>query len=113
MKGKKALPSAPSIASTASKRHTRRTIHREIDLLGMGDRLTDKDILCWLNEKLYHMEMDDPRVWTLALSYIKRSSRWTQAVESTPQWTTWVGAIAIFSWSTTMTNKGCIGLIVA
>ena len=28
--------------------------------LGVGDWLTDKDILCWLHQELYHMEIDKP-----------------------------------------------------
>ena len=48
----------------------------------MGDWLTDKDIVCWLNQELCHMEIDEPRVWTLVLLYIKRLSRYMQRVES-------------------------------
>ena len=29
-------------------------------------------MLCWLNHELYHMEIDEPRAWTLAVAYIKR-----------------------------------------
>ena len=44
----------------------------------------DKDILCWLNQELYHVEIDEPRVWTLAVTYMKRLSMWIQMVEMRP-----------------------------
>ena len=48
----------------------------------MGNWLTDKDILCWLNQELCHMEIDEPCVWTLAATSIKTGSTWMQIVES-------------------------------
>ena len=39
-------------------------------------------MLCWLNQELYHMEIDESHAWTLAVAYIKRVSRWMQIVES-------------------------------
>ena len=44
--------------------------------------MTDKDIVCWLNQELCHMEINEPRAWTLALLYIKRLSRYMLRVES-------------------------------
>ena len=38
--------------------------------------------MCWLNQELYHNEIDEPRVWSLALLYIKRLSKYMQRVES-------------------------------
>ena len=48
---------------------------------GVGDWLSDKDILCWLNQELYHMEIYEPHVWTLVVAYIKRVSKWMQIIE--------------------------------
>ena len=59
VKGENALPSAPRVAPPASKEHTRSIIPSETDPLGVGDWLTDKDILCWLNQEVYHMEIDE------------------------------------------------------
>ena len=81
VKGKKALPSAPTINPSTSKRRTRRTIPRETTPLGVGDWLTDEDILCWLNKKLYHMEVDEPCACTFAVLYIKRASNCMRMVE--------------------------------
>ena len=91
VKGKKALRSAPLVDPPTSTRCTRGTIPSETIPLGMGDWLTDKDILCWLNQELYHMEVDEPRVWTLAVAYIKIVSKWMQIVEcgSTPDNMAW------------------------
>ena len=82
MKGKKALPSAPPVDPPTSKRRTRSTIPSETTPLGVGDWLTDKDIVCWLNQELCHIEIDEPRAWTLALLYIKRLSKYMERVES-------------------------------
>ena len=82
VKEKKALPSAPPVDPPTSKRRTRRTILCETTPLGVGDWLTDKDILCWLNQELHHMEIDEPRAWTLAVLYIKILSKCMQMVES-------------------------------
>ena len=92
VKGKKALPSAPPkvkgkkasappVDPPTSKRCTRSTIPSKTTPLGVGDWLTDKDIVCWLNQELRHMEIDEPLAWTLALLYIKRLSRYMQRVE--------------------------------
>ena len=64
VKGKMALPSAPPVNPL-----TRRTIPSETTALGVGDWLTDKDILWWLNQHLCHMEIDEPRAWTMARLY--------------------------------------------
>ena len=84
VKGKKALPSAPPVDPPASKRHTRRAIPSETTPLGVGDWLTDKDILRWLNQELYHVEIDEPHAWTLAVLFIidKRLSKCMRIVES-------------------------------
>ena len=51
--------------------------------LGVGDWSTDKDILCWLNqERCRHMEIDEPRPWTLAVLHIKRPFKCMRIVES-------------------------------
>ena len=80
VKGTKGLPSAPLVDPPTSKRRTRGTIPSKTIPLGVGDWLTDKDILCWLNQELYHMEVNEPRAWTLAVTYIKRLSLWLQMV---------------------------------
>ena len=82
VEGKKALPSAPPVEPPTSNRRIRSTIPSETTPLGVGGWLTDKDIVCWLNQELCHMEIDEPRAWTLALLYIKRLSRYMQRVES-------------------------------
>ena len=65
-----------------SERRTRSTILSKTTPLGVGDWLTDKDILCWLNQGVCHMEIDEPRVWTMVVQYIKRLSKCMQRVES-------------------------------
>ena len=82
VKGKKALPSAPPIDLPTSKRRTRSTIPSETTPLGVGDWLTDKDIVYWLNQEVCHNEIDESSAWSLALPYIKRLSRNMQRVES-------------------------------
>ena len=82
VKGKKALPSAPLVDPPTSESHTRRTIPSETTPLGMGDWLTDKDILCWWNQELRHMEIGEPRTWTLEVLYIKRLSKCMRMVQS-------------------------------
>ena len=82
VKGKKALPSAPPSDPHTSKRRARRTIPSETTPFGVGDCLIDKDILCWLDQELQHMEVDELGAWNLAVAYIKRVSRWMQMVES-------------------------------
>ena len=62
VKGKHALPSAPPVDPLTSKRCTRSTIPSEATPLGVGDWLTDKDIVCWLDQEPCHMEIDEPRV---------------------------------------------------
>ena len=57
VKGKKALPSAPPVDPPTSKRRTRSTISSETTPLGVGDWLTYKDIVCWLNQELCHIEI--------------------------------------------------------
>ena len=99
-KGKKALPSAPPpvpqkkvegmktlakctlLDPSRSRRRTRRTIPSETTPLGVGDWLTDKDILCWLNQELCHMKIHEPRAWALAVVYIKGLSNCMRMVES-------------------------------
>ena len=63
--GKKALTGAPSVDPPTSKRCTRRTFPRETTPFGVGDWLTDKDTLCWFNQELCHMVIDETHVWTL------------------------------------------------
>ena len=110
VKEKKALPSASPIDPPTSKRRTQGTIPSESTPLGVGDWLTDKDILCGLNQELYHMEIDEPYVWTLVVAYIKRVSRWMPMVEFGS--TLAPGAVATLLWSIAITKKGCTGLCV-
>ena len=49
---------------------TRRTPIDETKPLVVGDWLSDKDILAWLNDKLYHNEVEEPRAWSMAVTYI-------------------------------------------
>ena len=42
----------------------------------------NNDIFCWLNQELCHMEVHEPRAWTLAVAEIKTLSRLMQMVES-------------------------------
>ena len=49
---------------------TRQTPVDETKPLVVGDWLSDKDILAWLHDKLYHNEVDEPWVWTSAVTYI-------------------------------------------
>ena len=70
VKGKKALSILSPVDPLTSKRHIPRTIRGETTPLGVGDWLTDKDILCWLNQELYHMEIDESHVWTLIIIII-------------------------------------------
>ena len=70
-KGKKVLPKAPPIDPPNPQRRTRSTIPSETTPLGVGDWLTDKDILCWLNQEVCHNEIDEPRAWTLAVIYMR------------------------------------------
>ena len=81
-KAKKALPSAPPVDPPTSQRGTRSTIPSETTPLVVGDWLTDKDIVCCLNQEVCHNEIDEPRAWSLALLYIKRLSKYMQRVES-------------------------------
>ena len=81
VKGKKVLPSACSVDPPTSKRRTRRTIPSKVTFFGAGDWLLDKDILCWLNQELCHMEIDEP-CGTLAVLYIKRLFTCMRIVES-------------------------------
>ena len=49
------------------------TLHMPVDETKpfvVGDRLSDKDIIVWLNHKLYHNEVVEPRAWTSAVTYI-------------------------------------------
>ena len=49
---------------------TRRTPVDETKPLVVGDWLSDKDIVAWLNDKLYHNKVEEPRAWTMAVTYI-------------------------------------------
>ena len=49
---------------------TRRTPVDETKPLVVGYWLSDKDILAWLNDKLYYNEVEEPRAWTMAVTYI-------------------------------------------
>ena len=81
VKGKKALPSAPPVDLPTSKRRTRSTTLSETPPLGMGDLLTDKGILRWLNQEVCHMEINEARACTLADLHIERLSKCMRRVE--------------------------------
>ena len=81
VKGGKALRSAPPVDPPTSKRRTRSTIPSKTTPLGVGHWLTDKEPVWWLNQEVSHMEISEPRVWTVALLYIKRLLRYMQRVE--------------------------------
>ena len=49
---------------------TRRTPVDETKPLVVGVWLSDKEILAWLNDKLYHNEVEEPQAWTTAVTYI-------------------------------------------
>ena len=59
-----AIPVAPA------RMATRRTPVDETKPLVVGDWLSNKDIVAWLNDKLYHNEAEEPRAWTMAVTYI-------------------------------------------
>ena len=59
-----AIPVAPA------RMATRRTPVDETKPLVVGDWLSDKDIAVWLNDKLYHNEVEEPQAWTMAVTYI-------------------------------------------
>ena len=59
-----AIPVAPA------RMATRRTPVDETKPLVVGDWLSDKDIVAWQNDKLYHNEVEEPRAWTMAVTYI-------------------------------------------
>ena len=58
-----AIPVAPA------RMATRRTPVDETKPLVVGDWLSDKDIVAWQNDKLYHNEVEEPRAWTMAVTY--------------------------------------------
>ena len=49
---------------------TRRTPVDETKSLVVGDWLSDKEIVVWLNDKLYRNAVKEPRAWTMAVTYI-------------------------------------------
>ena len=59
-----AIPVAPAWMAT------RRTTVDETKPLVVGAGLSAKDILAWLNDKTYHNEVEEPRAWTMAVTYI-------------------------------------------
>ena len=80
--GKEGLAKCTPCRPSTSQRRTQSTILSKTTPLGVGDWLADKDIVCWLNQEVCHNEIDEPRVWSLALLYIKRLSRYMRRVES-------------------------------
>ena len=112
LKGKKALPSAPPMDPPTSKRRTRSTIQSKTALLEEGDRLTDKDMVCWLNPQVYHNEIGEPRVWTLAVVYIGRRSRCMLRVESGTRLDNTAWCRRHIFWLVPMTRNVCNGLCV-
>ena len=59
-----------AIPVTPARMATRHTPVDETKPLVVGDWLSDKDILARLNDKLYHNEIEEPRAWTWAVTYI-------------------------------------------
>ena len=80
--GKEGLAKCPPCQPSHFQTAYPETHPGETTLLGVGDWLTGKDILCRLNQELCHMEIDEPHVWTLAFPYIKRLSKCMRMVES-------------------------------
>ena len=59
-----AIPVAPAWMAT------RQTPVDETKPLVVGHWLSDKDILAWLHDKLYHNEVEEPWAWTMAVAYL-------------------------------------------
>ena len=59
-----------AIRVTIARMVTRHTPVDDTKPLVVEDRLTDKDILAWLHDKLYHNDVNEPRAWTAAVTYI-------------------------------------------
>ena len=59
-----------AIRVAAARMATRRTPVDETKPLVVGDWLSDKDIVAWQDDKLYHNEVEEPRAWTMAATYI-------------------------------------------
>ena len=55
-------------AIPGARKVTRHTPVNETKPLVVGDWLSDKGIIAWLNHKLYHNEIGDPRAWTTAVT---------------------------------------------
>ena len=53
-----------------SEQVTRHTPVDETKPLVVGDWLSDKDILAWLNHNLCHNEVGEPQAWIAAVTYI-------------------------------------------
>ena len=59
-----------TIPVKVAKKGTYCTPVDETKPLVVGDGLSDKDIIAWLNDKLYHDEIDEPCAWTTTVTYI-------------------------------------------
>ena len=72
--------------------------------------MSDKDVILWLNHKLYCNEIGVPRAWTTALTYIVQS---TKAVsEFVAHSLVSLGGTATYFLLTVTIAKGSIGLFV-
>ena len=59
-----------AITVAPARMATRRTPVDETKPLVVGDWLSDKDIVTWLNDKVCHNEVEEPRAWTMAVTHI-------------------------------------------
>ena len=100
----------PPVAPPASKMRTRRAIPSETDPLGVGDGLTNKDILCWLNQELWHMGSMNHVRGLLVILISRGCLGGCKLVNVAPKWTAWLGAVATLLWPIAMTKRGCIGV---
>ena len=55
---------------TLSLAVTRHTPIDQTKPLVVGDWLSDKDIIAWLNHKLYHNQVGEPWAWAMAVTHI-------------------------------------------
>ena len=82
--------------------------------LVVGDGLSDKDILAWLHDKLYHSEVEEPRAWAMAVAYIvsclKMMRKYVRAPTRQPL--VWLRGAATYLLLIVTIAKGSIGFFV-
>ena len=59
-----------AIRVSVAQKVTCRAPFDETKPLALGDWLSDKDIIAWLNHKLYHNEIGEPHAWTTKVTCI-------------------------------------------